>query len=348
MSTTKSWGSLPAAVAALSVCAIALAFPALAEDGKPETAAPTTYSLPQASRHFEFTYKAEIPELPKDAKRVDVWIPIPQSNENQTIGKVSMTPEGTVETEPKTGNRFVHFAVDAPFPPSWKFEMTVDATRREYLRKDFRAKGAKPLSDEEKKALAAFLGADKLVPIDGKIGELSKQVGGDERNIVNLGRKYYDHVLGLMKYSKEGQGWGRGDAVWACDSKFGNCTDFHAVFIGMSRAAGIPARFAMGFSIPEARGAGAVGGYHCWAEFFVPGYGWVPVDISEADKHPELAEYYFGAHTEDRVEFTRGRDLALVPPQKGEPLNFFVYPYAEADGKKWDGVKRSFSYRDVP
>jgi hypothetical protein len=56
----------------------------------------------------------------------------------------------------------------------------------------------------------------------------------------------------------------------------------------------------------------------------------VPVDASEAAKDPSRREYFFGAHDENRVEFSRGRDLVLNPPQAGEPLNYFVYPYAEA------------------
>ena len=77
--------------------------------------------------------------------------------------------------------------------------------------------------------------------------------------------------------------------------------------------------------------------------------GWVPVDISEADKHPQLKEYYFGNLTENRVTFITGRDIELVPKQDGNPLNFFVYPYVEVDGKPWpkESVKLSFAYADV-
>ena len=53
-----------------------------------------------------------------------------------------------------------------------------------------------------------------------------------------------------MRYDKTGTGWGRGDALWACDAKRGNCTDFHSPFIGMRRADGIPARFDIGFTQP--------------------------------------------------------------------------------------------------
>ena len=93
-----------------------------------------------------------------------------------------------------------------------------------------------------------------------------------------------------------------------------------------------------------------MGGYHCWGWFFVAGKGWVPVDISEADKHPEMKEYYFGNLTADRVAFSVGRDLLLEPPQNGPPLNFFVYPYAEVDGEVVEraNIELQFSFESQP
>jgi hypothetical protein len=88
-------------------------------------------------------------------------------------------------------------------------------------------------------------------------------------------------------------------------------------------------------------------GYHCRAECFAPGNGWFPVDASEAAKDPSRREYFFGALDENRVEFSRGRDLVLNPPQQGEPLNYFVFPYAEIDGKPRAGIETMVSYRDL-
>ena len=118
--------------------------------------------------------------------------------------------------------------------------------------------------------------------------------------------------------------------------------------IALSRAQGMPARFEIGFPIPEQGGRGAIGGYHCWAFFYADERGWLPVDISEADKHPAMKNYYFGNLTENRVTFTVGRDLNLVPQQAGEPLNFFVYPYVEVDGQPLpkDQFKLEFGYAD--
>ena len=165
---------------------------------------------------------------------------------------------------------------------------------------------------------------------------------------LTLARLLYDRVDEHVKYDKSKPGYGRGDVLWVCDSRFGNCTDFHSLFISLARAKGIPARFEIGFSVPEKRGEGPITGYHCWAFFWLDKQGWVPVDISEADKNPAMKEYYFGNLTENRVTFSQGRDLTLVPKQAGEPLNFFIYPYVEVDGKAWpaEKVKLEVSYKD--
>jgi len=125
------------------------------------------------------------------------------------------------------------------------------------------------------------------------------------------------------------------------------CTDFHAIFIGYCRALGIPAHFAIGFPLPADRGRGSIAGYHCWAEFYAMGIGWVPVDASEAAKNPGRREYFFGHHDENRIEFTQGRDVMLTPRQHSDPLNYFVFPYAEVDGKTFGGTDYAVTYRDV-
>jgi len=93
---------------------------------------------------------------------------------------------------------------------------------------------------------------------------------------------------------------------------------------------------------------GKKGGYHCWAKFYLPGKGWVPVDISEADKAPEKTDYFFGSICENRVRFSRGRDILLEPNQRGERLNYFgPDPYIEVDGVQFNGFERTIAYRDI-
>jgi transglutaminase-like putative cysteine protease len=200
---------------------------------------------------------------------------------------------------------------------------------------------------EDAAALARFLQADALVPVGGKALELikGKELPADPEKTA---RVLYDVVNNHVRYSKEGTDWGRGDSEWVCASGYGNCTDFHSLFMSLARAEKIPAKFEIGFPLPEKRGAGEVPGYHCWAFFHPKGKGWVPVDISEANKNPKMKDYYFGNLTEDRVTFSTGRDLELTPKQEGEPLNYFVYPYVEVGGKvvPQEKIAKKFAFKD--
>ncbi|MFQ5732583.1 MAG: transglutaminase-like domain-containing protein, partial [Planctomycetaceae bacterium] len=193
-----------------------------------------------------------------------------------------------------------------------------------------------------------FLAPNAKVPLDGKPLELLAGLKLPNEGL-GLGRKLYNRVDAHMKYDKSKPGYGHGDVLWACDSRSGNCTDFHSLFISLARSKGLPARFEIGFPLPKNRRSGTIGGYHCWAHFFVENHGWVPVDISEADKNPDRKDYFYGNLTEDRVAFTTGRDLELVPRQAGKPLNYFVYPYVEVDGKPWpkDKVQLRFGFEDL-
>ena len=192
-----------------------------------------------------------------------------------------------------------------------------------------------------------YLEPDQLVPLNGVIASLAREHTAGDTTPIEKARHIYEYVVATMRYDKSGEGWGRGDAIWACTSKRGNCTDFHSLFIGMMRSSGIPARFEIGFPLPEGKSEGDIPGYHCWAEFYLNGLGWVPVDASEAWKNPAKHDYFFGAHDVNRVFFTYGRDIRLSPDQKGDPLNYFIYPYAEANGQPVKNLQTHFSFRDV-
>ena len=301
-----------------------------------------------AVRSFELTYRAVVTGIPAGSQRVDVWIPYPHSDDHQQVEVIAIEAPvpHQITTDPEFGNQVVHLVVEKPKEPI-AVEMRARVVRREVVRKDFaRAKAdGDPGKDP---ALKKWLEPDRLVPLDQRIRDLAAEVTANRKTDVDKARAIYDYVVDTMSYDKSGTGWGNGDIYWACDRKRGNCTDFHALFTGLARAVGIPAKFAIGFPIPPQRGSGEVAGYHCWSEFWLDGYGWVPVDASEARKHPEKREYFFGGHDPDRVELTQGRDLELRPKQHGQPLNFFVYPYVEIDHEPFAGVEKSFSYRDLP
>jgi transglutaminase-like putative cysteine protease len=294
------------------------------------------------SRAFLFTYSATVTDL-SPGQKARIWLPVPPSNAEQDVDILSMDlPAGSqLETEHQYGNKVLYVEAAADKDGTIPLRMTYRVTRRE-------VRGGTDKISEDEKQLARLLQPDAWVPIEGKPLQLIK----DKRipdNQLAAAKVFYDVVNGHMRYSKEGTGWGNGDSNWACDSGYGNCTDFHSLFMSLARSRKIPTKFEIGFPLPEKHGAGEIPGYHCWAWFHPKGKGWIPVDISEANKSKDekVREYYFGNLTEDRVLFSTGRDITLVPKQAGKPLNFFVYPYVEVDEKPYDKVKRKFTFEDV-
>jgi transglutaminase-like putative cysteine protease len=300
-------------------------------------------------RAFEFEYRATVRNIPAGARRVDLWIPLPRDDQFQKISGLRVdSPHPYRVRTARHGNKILHVRLNDPKESSFNVTLRFDAVRREHVRDRLRELDSSAGREKSDAEAARWLGPDKLVPLDERIRTWAREVVEQAGAKTDLEKAHaiYNHVVSTVKYDKTGTGWGRGDIYYACDARRGNCTDFHAIFIGYARAVGIPARFSIGFPLPAERGAGEVSGYHCWAEFYLRGVGWVPVDASEAAKDPTRREYFFGAHDENRVEFTRGRDVVLEPRQQGEPLNYFIYPYAEADGRALASVEKSFAYRD--
>ncbi len=297
------------------------------------------------SRTFRLDYGATLNGLPEGV-RVRVWLPIPKSNEHQRIKVLKRALPATARTaiEPIYGNEILYFEMKGPSSGDIAFKTSYLISRSEVCGLSIHG-GKTKLTDEQRKL---FLSANKYVPLDGKPLSLLEDIKLSS-DLLATARILYDRVDDHVRYDKSKSGFGNGDVLWVCDSRFGNCTDFHSLFISWARAKGLPARFEIGFPLPPERGEGTIGGYHCWALFHSNEIGWVPVDISEADKNPQMKEYYFGNLTENRVAFTIGRDIQLVPKQDSVPLNYFVYPYVEVDGTPWpkENVKCSFAYADV-
>jgi transglutaminase-like putative cysteine protease len=273
----------------------------------------------------------------KVARAATVWVPLPSDDPWQTITelRVDGAPwERVYDARWGNATARLHASGAATITVSYA------VTRRE------RAAELAHATDKPAPAgYAAWLGADARVPLDARVRKIAADVTRGKSSPLARARAAYDYVLSTMKYDKPtgpGENWGQGDILWACDKKYGNCTDFHALFIGLLRASGIPARFSIGYSIPNA-GGGDIAGYHCWADFYVDGAGWIPVDASEAWKHKDKADYFFGHHDADRVQLATGRDVSL-PGARGPSLNYFIYPYAEAADGAAVEITRKTSY----
>ncbi len=299
------------------------------------------------ARKFDFTYRVTIKDLPPGTQKVRVWLPLAVSDDHQTVRvKKTMSPVPLREMrDPEYGNRMEYAEIAHPSWSSAEFALEYGVTRREYSKGDFNS--LLRYNHEPVRAtaeLARFLAPDRLVPVDGKMKELADENVRGKQGAVEKARAVYEYLFSTFRYDKTGTGWGRGDALWACDAKRGNCTDFHSPFISMMRAEKIPARFEIGFPLPENEQQGEIPGYHCWAEFYVDGAGWVPVDISEAWKNQARHDYFFGSLDVNRVQFTIGRDITLSPRQSGPPLNYFIYPYVEVDGQPYDKLDKKFTF----
>lgn len=303
-------------------------------------------SAAQDARHFTFHYAFTVKNLPT-GKKVRIWIPAAQSDAFQEVKVVSARGDLPVKKmrEAKYGNEVYYAESNSATQPELHFDVEYDVVRRERIALN---PGAHPVNASlTSKEKVADLQPDALVPITGLPADLASKVTEGKTTPLDKARAIYDYVFTTMKYDKTGTGWGHGDVLYACDAKKGNCTDFHSLFIAMARSQGIPARFEIGFPLPPDKHSAEIAGYHCWSDFYVDGQGWVPVDISEAWKHPEKKDYFFGSHDVNRVQFSMGRDLRLNPPQEGKPLNYFVYPYVEVDGQEYSNVSLAFSFADV-
>jgi transglutaminase-like putative cysteine protease len=315
-----------------------------------QTSAPDKAKASPAARKFRFTYSFTVKDIPSGTKVVRVWVPVAHTDEHQTVKllNVKAPVQTQMSEEPEYGNHILYAEIHNPAQATAEFTLEYEVTRHEFSRGDFaqlELKDTKP--GVVLVSMHRCVEPDKLIPIDGEIKSLADKVTGSQTGTVAKAKAAYDYLFTTMRYDKTGTGWGRGDAVWACDAKHGNCTDFHSPFIGMMRADDIPARFDIGFPLPENKSEGDIAGYHCWAEFFARNIGWVPVDISEAWKAKEKADYFFGSVDANRVQFSSGRDITLSPKQDGPPLNYFVYPYVEVDGKIYEGVAKQFSFAEV-
>jgi hypothetical protein len=306
----------------------------------------TLSTFAQESRHFTFHYAFTVKNL-ATGKKIRIWIPAAHSDVYQEVKVISAKGDLPLRKiqEPKDGNE-IYFAETATSnQPELHFEIAYDVVRHERV-----ALGstthvvATALTSKER---TEDLQADALVPITGLPADLAVKVTQGKTDPLDKARAIYDYVFTTMKYDKTGTGWGHGDVLYACDAKKGNCTDFHSLFIAMARSQGIPARFEIGFPLPPDKHSAEIAGYHCWSDFYINGKGWIPVDISEAWKHPEKRDYFFGSHDVNRMQFTMGRDLRLTPAQDGKPLNYFVYPYVEVDGQEYPNESLAFSFEDV-
>ncbi len=302
-------------------------------------------------RTFTFVYEATVGPLPEGLGPIDIFLPVVQTTDEQEVlsYRIEARAVGGEARDVRFGNRFWHAHVERSDGKPITVAAVYRVRRFAHQNGDFARVTRNSYTPEEKAQYAEHLKPDRLAPLVSPVLDpISDAIAPGERSLPKIARAIYDYVIDNMEYKKVGVGWGNGDTHWACTARYGNCTDFHALFNSLARRRGIPARFQIGFPIPLERTEGEVKGYHCWVELYLPELGWVPIDAAEAKKHADRRDFYFGANLPDRIQLTVGRDVQLGPAHKSGPLNYFVYPHVEVNGQRFNQVTSRVSFREEP
>lgn len=292
---------------------------------------------------FNFSYKVKVKDIPTGAEHFQIYVPAPVSDHAQKISELEVDSDHDMvwKKDAKFRNKYGYLKLTGQeIPERIELELSMQVQRHTIANAQQYAQTAE--------SFQKHLRPDSLIPLNPEIRQETQKALEIKNPKSNPTKAFYDYLIESMKYDKSGQGWGRGDALYACNAKEGNCTDFHSLFLGMCRVKGVPARFHIGFPIAKDKTEGHVKGYHCWAEYHNSDKGWVPVDISEAWKNKQHQDFYYGGLDPYRVKFTTGRDIPVTAPDgQKRVLNYFIYPEVWVDGQKHEALETTFGFRKI-
>jgi transglutaminase-like putative cysteine protease len=312
--------------------------------GLPESRADTIFTVRQS-----YTVK----DLPEGAQQVRGWFWMPEDRPEQQVleFKVRKAPESLkITRDPVYGRSWLYAEVAAKTNQPLEIVTEFKVLRRSVKGMADKSK-ARPLTVQDRRAFAAELRLDeKHMEVNPTLQKIADDLAGRETNPVIQARRFFNYVIDKSDhYSKSGpaaKGKCLGDAMECLIGKGDCCTDQHALFIALCRARGIPCRLMYGSRLkPENAGKDHDPGYRCWPNFFAPGIGWVPLDISSADTAPaEKAGDWFGGLDENRMEWAEGRDFDLEPRSNVRP-DLVIRGWVEVDGKPHFGLTRVVNFQ---
>lgn len=184
--------------------------------------------------------------------------------------------------------------------------------------------------EKENSLYKQYTASDGNITIIPEISQKAKEIAGDETNPYLIARKIYDHVVDEIIYSYMPhlavEPLGIPESVYVYQRRYGDCGAQSMYFCALLRALGIPCRATGGWQLAPGHH-----GNHFWAEFYLPRYGWVPVDTSVAQIYlylPDLTEkekkaykdFYFGSMDPYRFIIQKDVDVHLIPPANEPPL----------------------------
>jgi transglutaminase-like putative cysteine protease len=315
---------------------------------------------PGAWRTFEITTRVEIP-VASGATRV--WLPVPSvddSYQRTSVNDWRSNGRATLGADPQYGARFLQVAfpasVDAPYVELTSRFATQDRAV------DWSAPQRAALSAQER---ALWLSPTELMPLDGIVLKTAQEATAGAKTDQEKVRKLYDWIVANTWREPKVRGCGTGDIKTMLETgNFGGkCGDINGLFVGLCRAAGVPARDVYGIRlVPSAFGYKELSGnpaslksaQHCRAEVFLAGHGWVAMDPADVGKvmrletpewikttqHPVVAPVYralYGGWEGNWLAFNRAHDVAL-PGARGGKLGFFMYPVAEDASGRFDSL----------
>lgn len=299
----------------------------------------------EGQRQYNIVDSIIIANVPKHASRLQMWMPCITSNEHQRLLniKVEASLPVRITYDEVFGNKILYFDANNPGTKETNVKVSYSLLKSEH-RVSLSERAAGNFDDTDLQLYQKYLCPERYVPVDDKMKKLALEIVGREQNVLEAAKMIFDYVVKRVGYNAQEQSWvGSSEHALACST--GNCNDIHSLFISLCRSINIPSRLVMGYELVEQVESCELCGYHCWAEFFAPNLGWIPVDASCSAKYGK--HDLFGRLEVNHVALSKGRDIILVPPQKGDPMLFFYSAYAEVDGIKHADTNRNFTFRAI-
>lgn len=324
--------------------------------------------LPIKWRSYRLTYEVN---LPANGKIARLWLPIPDTDDSDyqfTQGSNWLGNADSAQFGVIPGTSFPIFSANwqKGGERTVKVSSIIKTADRSIDLQRYRASASSTLPQDIKR----YLQPTKQIPLDGVVKktalEITTKAGAQDS--LQKARAIYDWVISNVSYDKKIRGQGKGNIVSMLTKEQldGGCVDIHALFVGLARASGIPARQQFGIRINDSvlnQHLGKFGdvssSQHCRAEFYLAGFGWVPVDPADVaqvmalDILPhdhelikQLENKLFGSWEMNWVAFNQMEGMDLGKTSTTGRLPFFFYPHAEIDGKPQDSFDpQAFSYK---
>jgi transglutaminase-like putative cysteine protease len=292
-------------------------------------------------------------------QKAQLWIPYPTSNKHQTITNI------LVKGNPASHAVYTDSTFQSPMLYAhWnsgtkirKLTLSFDVKRQEVIRRDFPENEA-PWSPAD---YALYLAPTRLGPVDGEVKMLAEKITRGQTTVGGKAKAIYDWTCENTYRDPNTRGCGIGDVYKLLREPGGKCADISSIYVALARAAGVPAREIFGIRLGKEAVVDISKSQHCWAEFYFPGYGWVPVDPADVRKMmlkqnltlsdvktTAYRKYFWGGIDPYRIKLSQGRDLTLNPPQVGQPVNYLMYPFAQVGQNTLDWLDpETFKYRIV-